>query len=389
MNQDVIRTIVLYVSASTLAIGFMALAWKYHCSDSKRNTIIFSVKGFHFTKSVLMFILSFVVLFALIALKSDQVGADNSAYMRAYENLKNGTLTSQQDSWLGFGFKSIASVFAFLGLDYHVFAIAIGFLTLWLFYITIWRNSKSPAMSLFILISTCLYFQMFNQYRQMLAIGLVFFSINYIFRKRNIWKFLMVILLATSIHTTAIIFLPVYFVTRLKLSRNVLVAYVVLAVVCWMLYEPMVNILSNTYYGRTYFGSYLDIAFKTSAIVNTLVRVAMLLFVLITYAKKSCKDEKRMNVLIHIAIICTIMQILTLKSSLFGRLTTYFFVFYILTVPEFVVAFYAKNRLLKLFLILFFLGYGGIYYSSQNAIESGYQKYYFTFEQENKRGMSR
>lgn len=60
--------------------------------------------------------------------------------------------------------------------------------------------------------------------RQMLAMGFVFCSYKYIVDRQFI-KFLIVIFLAFSIHRTAIIFLPVYFIARYHFSNTVLIVF--------------------------------------------------------------------------------------------------------------------------------------------------------------------
>ncbi len=55
----------------------------------------------------------------------------------------------------------------------------------------------------------------YNGLRQSMAATILFFSLYYI-KKRKLWHFLLVIILAMSFHKTAIIFFPVYFLFNIK-----------------------------------------------------------------------------------------------------------------------------------------------------------------------------
>ncbi len=378
MNSDIINTILLYSAAEAIAVYFMYVA------NKKRNnnrTLTFQTKNISIKVSYtfLYLLISFLPLFLLIVLKNDSVGVDTKSYKAAYEAIAHRTLSTQQSAWLGIGFRSIATVFAFLHIDYHIFFACLSLVTILLFYQTIWKHSKNPALGIFIFISTCLFFQTFNQYRQMLAIALVFFSYNFIVPKRNLPKFLMTIIIAASIHNSALIFLPIYFISKINITKQTLIIYAALTVLIHILYSPLLALVSQTHYGQMYFGSYLDLSFKLSTILNLLIRLVLLAFCIIPY-KKMLELDNKAKCLYHTIIICTIIQTFVVRSYTFGRLTTYFFVFYLILIPNILFYIYKNNIKLLYCVIAFFVCYELTYYSSSSAVESGYQTYRFYLE---------
>lgn len=380
MNSNIINTILLYFAVEVIAVYFMYIANKRR--NNKRHFVLqtknISIK---ISSTLLYIVISFLPLFLLMALKNDSVGTDTKSYKAAYEAISHGTLSAQQSAWLGIGFRSIATIFTFLHIDYHVFFACLSFITLSLFYQTIWKYSKKPALGLFIFISTCLFFQTFNQYRQLLAIALVFFSYNFIAPKRNFPKFLVTIIIAASIHNSALIFLPIYFISKINLTNRTFITYIALTILGHVLYIPLLALISNTHYGQMYFGSYLDLSFKTSTILNLLIRLVLLTFCMIPY-KKMLKMDNTAKGMYHAVIICTIIQTFVVRSYTFGRLTTYFFVFYLALIPNILFYIYKNNVKLLYCIMAFFVCYELFYYSSSSAVESGYQTYRFYLEKE-------
>ena len=80
------------------------------------------------------------------------------------------------------------------------------------------------------------------------------------------------------------------------------------------------------------------------------------------FYKVTIKRNSKLRVFYHTALICTALQVLTLKSYLFGRVTTYFFMPYIFLLPEVMetikVNFSSKNYVLIkyiVYIVLFLL----------------------------------
>lgn len=365
-------TLVLYMVTGGLSILFMYFAQKARKSKTKKFFVL--SKKIRIKKTWVFLGLSFLPLFLLLALRGASVGADYSVYERAYVGIREGTLTEQQNSWLGAGFKAIVSIFSsFLGLDFRVFLVVIGFFTLFFFFKTIWEEGDNPALSLATFLAACLFYQMFNQFRQMFAIALVFYSIRFI-NTRKLWKFILVILVSASMHISALVFLPMYFIGQIKISKKVMLIYAAICIFVFFGYDLVAYILSNTYYGQTYFGSSYDVSAKVSVVANTLLRVVILAVCLPFYSQMDKANHKN-RVLYHMLIICVIVQFLTLRSYVFGRISTYFFIASILLIPNILTNVFPGRRIIMAVFVAFLLSYHTVYFMSDNAVESGYREY--------------
>ncbi len=372
------QTIIFYAIVEIIAIALFALANKWR--EKRKEITFFKKYKVNVKMCILPLVLSFLVLFSLIALRDETVGTDYRTYIDAYNKIADGTLNERESSWLGIGFQWTSKLFSLVfGNNYVIYFATLGFFTLFLFYKAFWENSKMPAFSLFVLISFCLYYQMFNQFRQMFAIAMGLYAIKYI-KDRKIIPYIICILIATSFHTSAIILLPFYFIANLKLGKNLFIAYGVLAVVAFFSFDILKAVLQNTYYGQIYFGSNYDIGGKTSSIFNLVFRLGLLGACLVFYPKMIKADEKN-KILYHMAIICTILQIITVRSYIFGRLTTYFFIFYCLLIPEIIDTVFKGKKWVIVASVIILCMYHGIYFTSSSAEQSGYTHYQFLMQE--------
>lgn len=373
------QTIILYSIVELIAIILLASAKKLE--KKEKEIKIFKKYPVTIKLATILIVLSFLTLFSLIAFRDETVGTDYKTYINAYQKIADGTLDERESSWLGIGFKWTSKLFSLVfGNCYTIYFATLGFCTLFLFYKAFWENSKMPAFSLFILISFCLYYQTFNQFRQMFAIALVLYAIKYIKQKRLV-PYILCILIATSFHNSAIIMLPVYFITKIKLEKKVWIAYAIIAVIAFFSFDMIKLVLQNTYYGKIYFGSQYDVGGKLSSVFNLVFRIGLLGGCLAFYPKM-IKAEQNNQILYHMAILCTILQLVTIRSYIFGRLTTYFFIFYVLLIPEMIETIFKTKRWVIFATIAILCTYHIIYFTSSSAKQCGYTTYHFIFEGE-------
>lgn len=359
------KTIILYAICEVIAILFMFLAEKNKEKKSKR------VKYY--------LLISFLPFALLFIFRSNLVGKDFSIYAKTYLELISNTMTSAHAEWWSFGFKTICKFLSLFFRDnyYCVFAV-INCFTLYLFYKTIWTQSEKPTISLLILFTFCIHFQIFNQFRQMLALAISFYSIKFL-KEKNAPAFFITNICAGLIHTSALIVIPMYFIGKRKIDKKNLTLYLIIAAILFFSWDLIKYLLSFSYYGSTYFGSTYDVTEKSS-IYNLAIRLIMLIICLILYPKK-IKDNQNINYLYNNAIACTMLQIITTRSYIVARLTTYFYVYYILLIP---IVFYEfvenKNKKWKIIyytlFVLALIAYQIVYYySSSGAIRGGYSIY--------------
>lgn len=378
-----ITTLMFYFVFEIMSLICMYV-YQLKCIKSKKkgssNTQVNNIykKKFVIKKSSICLLLSFMPLLILIGFRNISVGVDTLNYINTFYRIVSGKILLSDKEWLSFGFIFIIKIIGLISKNYVFYNIVIGFLTLFFIYKSIIDISTNPVFSLYIFISTCLFYQTFNQSRQMLAIAIVLYSYKYIINN-NFKRFLFYAILAFSIHKSAIIILPFYFFTNSKINKKNISKYCLLGISCYLFFPLLKMILLLTYYGVTYQRNGFFITTQSS-IINLIFRI-LLIAVCIYFYKKYCNKENKTNIkLINFGMWCIVFQVLATKIYIISRITTYFFVSFILLIPN-IYSEISRPKSKKLFLIgmvVLFITYHIMYFKLVGQ-DSGYNLYRFFF----------
>lgn len=326
--------------------------------------------------------LSFLILFLVVVLRSISVGTDYLNYIYAINRVATNTMLPTDKNWLGLGFRELIIIIAKIfptSINSIYFSIGviglITFLTLLFFFLS-FNNNGNEVFELYLFLCFCLYFQLMNQFRQMFAISIVFFSYRYI--GKSFIKYMLLIVLAALFHGTAIIMLPMYFLYKIKLNRKTFLFYGLISILV-LVFSPFIkSLIQYTSYSNYLGWTEFDTAGVTSTVLNLIVRISLMVICLI-FSKNIIKNDNRKIFLYHMIIICSIVQMLTITSYLFTRITTYFFVFYISLIPDVVNEMDGKFTkdsvwIERTFIYIFFFVYQIVYYLAQSNA-AGYSVY--------------
>ncbi len=100
-----------------------------------------------------------------------------------------------------------------------------------------------------------LFFTSNNLTRQSIAVAITWISWTYIVQQKPI-KFFISIIVASAFHTSAIFFLPMYFLSKIKFKRNQLYIYLIAGILIFLARNPLLRIVQvffySNYTGDTY-----------------------------------------------------------------------------------------------------------------------------------------
>ena len=111
-------------------------------------------------------------------------------------------------------------------------------------------------LSIFMYIASGAYVVTMNGIRQCLVVSLVFAATIFIIKRKFI-SYCIIILLVSTIHTSALIMIPVYFVAIKEAWSKDIIKVIILFLICMILYEPFINIIFSLM-KNTKFGGYKD-----------------------------------------------------------------------------------------------------------------------------------
>ena len=215
---------------------------------------------------------------------------------------------------------------------------------------TIKNYSMMPWMSLFLFLIGG-----FNQsmyvLRQHLAMAILLVSLPYII-KRKFGKFLLLNGLACSIHLTAIVFFPIYFIYERTLSKKNIFLLILLGAILGCILNQLILLVSSNYQLYT---AYID-----SDAPGTNLKMFLFFFFFFCFCLMYMKIEYSVGginkLLIMILIIGMIIQAIGTGNPITGRLNMYYSNFIFLLIPNMLSSISSKTtRYILSFILLLFL----------------------------------
>ena len=274
-----------------------------------------------------------VIQMTLISGLRYETGRDFLSYKRIYEIIGyEVTIGNFLDKmyYIEPGYVLINKLCYLLNIGFVGLNLIVAFMTFYFALKAFLKLSGHMFLSIYLYISFFFFCQSMNQTRQILAISLVLYAISELIeeRKKQFWIFMLI---ATLIHTSIVCLVPVYWLKNIKLGKRVIGLYFSVPIIIVLGYEVFLKIISMTKYA-TYFNSQYDVQGANSTVINLLVRLVMLLGCMLVH--KKVEESKEKNTYYHMIWLCTICQVLAVYSSLWGRITTNYFIAYFILIPK-------------------------------------------------------
>lgn len=362
-----------------LVIEGTSLWFAYLARESQRKYSQKIEKGLSMNATVYLSI-SWLILFITAAMRN-YVGTDYGTYVASFSRICSGTLFDGEITWLKQSplFYLICVLCAKFGGSYQLMFACVAFVTLYFMYAAIIRSSSDWVISIYLYLCFCLYFQSFNQIRQMAAVAISLYALTWL-QKNNIKKFVLWTMIATGFHMSVAVLLLILPIRKWKISLRNVVMYVLAGIMIYFAFPVLLGLFSNISYIRIYQESSYAAAASKTTILNLIVRIAMCGCCFLVLRKNSVIASSNLS-LFNSAVLCTLFQVCAVRFSIFGRVTTYFFAAYILLIPEVLQVFQRKfvrenRKVVRVAFILVCFVYQMIYYfSSAGASGSGYGIY--------------
>jgi len=282
----------------------------------------------------------------VLGLRSNSVGEDTEHYVDIFEKSVNiewvEIFTKLRIVWrvdgkfqdtIENGFLFIAKLVHLFTNSPQAFLMIIAVLTMGCFGKFIYDNSVNVFLSTYVLMCECLYMSAFNGARQILALSIGINAFTLI-RKKKVKSGIAIILLASLIHNSAIIyFLMIPFVI-LK-SENIIriykkFKYVIIGCILVPCFLPLVNLLFTYFLPR--YSSYFSNNYWSINIGGTMVLwilELLLILMLYRYHFRECDSFE----LAALVMIYLMLEVVSFQYSAFSRVAWYYRGFLILFFP--------------------------------------------------------
>ena len=222
--------------------------------------------------------------------------------------------------------------------DYQFFLVVIACLFFISLGVLLYKYSRNPYVS-FVLFSVLFYsFFAITGHRQTIATALVVLIGTHLIRKKKLIPFLLLTLLASTIHGSAICFIPMYFLSKIKINKYTLAIYWVGIGASFIFRYQLLNLLQAL-------AGYEGYGDHEGAAAGTFLYMLLAVAAVITLFNKSI--EKSDNPLLQFAtnavFMACIFAPLLLINPAFMRVVQYYSLFLLVMIPELEIIFPKKN----------------------------------------------
>lgn len=311
--------------------------------------------------------LAFVTFSAVIffaGLRSDV--ADTDAYIKMYNAYQIGfsgifNVLKESDE-PGFILISIF-IKTYISQDYNVWFFIIASISGLSIMYGIYRYSKNFGMSVFLFMASCNFTWMFNGIRQYLVVSILF-ACTFLIEERKFIKYCIIILILATIHKTAIVMIPVYFLAINKPWHKTTAAIILGILLCMLFADRFLNVFTEVMESSSYAQGYQEFS-KTDDGVNIITIFISLVPVAISFLfrKKLEKDNDNeiMNIATNMSILAVCMYIIskiTRSGVLVGRMGIYFTTYNLILLPWLIDKCFdvKERRLIKYIMIVCYIG---------------------------------
>lgn len=362
--------------ALVLTIGINIIAQKYG-RLIRENSIDLSTDFIIVKKpNRFLYIISVIILIIISGMRSS-IG-DTGYYLYSFKYLPDSLDEIIRMRDFGFG------VFSFLVkvvYDHPQFLLIVtSILILTLIMSTIYKYSPFLLLSLFVFLTSGSYVSTMNGIRQFIVASILFASLHLLINGRYL-KYIIIVLILSTIHQSVLIMIPVYFIVREKAWSKKILTILIVSSLFIFGFEYFFNVFSfllkDTQYGHYIYS--IETGIDQGA--NVLRIGVAAVPVLLGYYHRGILNDKLVNynVYMNFSILNLVFMMLASYNWIFARFSMYFGLYNLILLPAIIYYCYrgwSKVLIVYLMVVLYLIYF---YFNTKDLI---YASYYLNINRE-------
>ncbi|EKN69403.1 capsular polysaccharide biosynthesis protein [Neobacillus bataviensis LMG 21833] len=286
-----------------------------------------------------------------------------------YNNFTWEFITSQKD--IGFGILQL--FLKKLSDDPQILLFTTALITNVLIILVLYKYTRIFELSIYVFITSGFFIVSMNGIRQCLAAAIAFAATKFLFEGN--WKrYMLVVLLASTIHQSALILIPIFFIIRRKAWTKMAFLLLFLAILIVIGFNQFTEVLF-TALKNTQYGIYKDFKEGGANVIRVAVEGAPLLIAFLG-REKLRKIMPNSDYIVNMALIGFILMIISTQNWIFARFAIYFSLYQFILVSWIVKLFKEKDqRLIYFAILILYLAYH--YFDSVITMNIVYKSDYF------------
>lgn len=264
--------------------------------------------------------------------------ADTGTYIGMFEGYPdNVSQIVWEDVTKDKGFYLLSVLYKqFISTDFHGWLFLIALVSGVATMIAFKKFSADFGLSCYLFVATTMFVYLVNGIRQYICVSIMFACTNWII-ERKFWRFLIVVLLLSTIHASVLIFIPVYFLVQIKPWSWQMFLGLIIIMIIGLSFDSVFSFLGG-FIEETQYAGYVSYISEQGVGSNVLRLLIAFIPCAIAFIAKNIVEEegdKAIDVFINMSVINLGLYFIATFSSgmVVGRMTTYFDIYNLLLLP--------------------------------------------------------
>lgn len=273
------------------------------------------------------------------------------------------------------GFGVFQMILQLISKDPQIMIFSAALITNALIVIVLAKYSKRIELSMYVYITGGLFLVSMNGIRQTFAAAIAFTATKYLI-EGNFVKYALIIVIASFIHQSALILLPIYIVVRFKPWSKATIALLIFSIIIVIGYGEFSSILF-TVIEDTQYGGYDDFNEGGASSLRAIVMAAPLILAYLGREKLKQLFPKS-DVIVNMTLLSVVFMIVSTQSWIFARFSIYFGLYQLILISWVVELFKQKDQKLIYYGILVcYMAY--YYYENVISLNIVYKSNFLTW----------
>lgn len=277
-----------------------------------------------------------IPLFILTAFRDFSVGNDTITYYNVYltigmmDDLKQAFLYSRMEPGYVF-FNYLFNSFDFQYIYMQIFVSAFIYYSLFRF---LRKYSLNIGLSCMIFLGMRLFCGPMNVVRMWIALAILLYALDY-FLSNKIYLANIFVILAAMFHYSAMIFLIMNFIYKVRMKKKHFATLVFSSVVVAIIGRPFFEVLTNSiglyqgYLNSNYF-NYDD---NIAVYITLLIDICLVSLFYFLTRRKHFDGFKNVSLFVYLVIISMCLDIIGLTNTIMSRISGYFYISWMVLLP--------------------------------------------------------
>ena len=272
-----------------------------------------------------LYFLIVCILLAVAGLRY-YVGTDYGQYVVNYKMYQLQELSILRQPAMAI----IARISALIYNDYATWFFIMSAITVVPVMIMIYKESSCVWLSVLMYIFLCCWHFPFNIVKQGAAATIIFAGYP-LLRDRKFWKWVLICLLASTFHVSAILMLPVYFLVIPHITKRQTILILIVGAIVLLSYDYLFDMIDVLKQGEGVLSEQSNLRVDGVNFLRIAVHfVPMLLFLVF---RKYYKKDENFSSLFNMSLLNTVLNIGSMNSIYLNRFCNYTIIFNVLFIP--------------------------------------------------------